>query len=68
LFATKFPRLSTFRASILNYISIPVVLVETMELKKGEEQEWILEKKSFAFTKMQKKPVFFINAGRYKFQ
>jgi hypothetical protein len=44
------------------------VLVETMELKKGEEQEWILEKKSFAFTKMQKKPVFFINAGRYKFQ
>jgi hypothetical protein len=54
-FDTKFPRLSTFRASILNHISIPVVLVETMELKKGEELEWILEEKSHLLLRRCKK-------------
>ncbi|MCF6177641.1 MAG: hypothetical protein L3J71_17940 [Victivallaceae bacterium] len=28
------------------FISIPVVLVESMELEKGEEFEWILEDKN----------------------
>ncbi len=28
------------------FVSVPVVLVETMELEKGEELEWILEDKN----------------------
>ncbi len=28
------------------FVSIPVVLVESMELEKGEEFEWILEDKN----------------------
>ena len=28
------------------FITVPVVLVETMELAKGEEMEWVLEDKN----------------------
>jgi len=37
------------------FVSIPVVLVETMELKKGEELEWILEDKNHLVLRRCKK-------------
>ncbi len=37
------------------FISIPVVLVETMELEKGEELEWIMEDKNHLVLRRCKK-------------
>ena len=37
------------------FISIPVVLVETMELGKGEELEWIMEDKNHLVLRRCKK-------------
>ena len=38
------------------FVSIPVVLVESMELEKGEEFEWILEdKNNMILRRVQKK-------------
>ena len=37
-------------------VTIPVVMVETMELKKGEEFEWLVEDKNTMILK-RKKPV-----------
>lgn len=40
------------------FVSIPVVLVESMELEKGEEFEWVLEDKNNILLQRvkQKKP------------
>jgi len=37
------------------FISIPVVLAETMELEKGDELEWILEDKNHLVLQRTKK-------------
>ncbi len=37
------------------FISIPVVLVETMEMKKGEELEWLMEDKNHLLLQRCKK-------------
>ena len=37
------------------FISIPVVLVETMEMEKGEELEWLMEDKNHLLLQRCKK-------------
>lgn len=40
------------------FVTIPVVLVETMNLEKGEEFEWILEdKNNIVLSRVKKKKV-----------
>lgn len=45
------------------FVTIPVVLVETMNLEKGEEFEWILEdKNNIVLSRVKKKKVKIIKS------